>query len=153
MSETPTFNPEAYTFSIEPYNEQPRGQANLSRANNNYYQVAPLYNINNKFTKKRIYNKFCPLSMRNIMNGEYYLKCKYCNNHFCAKEIENYNNESCPICNKTNYYDKYYINIDPNDKSYIFEKKPNYYMNYINFYAMNSNILNFSSGLAGIRYS
>lgn len=134
---------------------QPSGSANFSRIDNTDLFLTSSYDSNNKFIKKKIYNKFCPLSMRNIINGEYYIKCRYCNNHFCAKEIEYYNNKSCPVCNENNYFDKYYINIDPNDKSYIFEKKPNYYMNDVNFnfYGINYHILNFSSGLAGIRYS
>ena len=89
------------------------------------------------------------------MKGEYYIKCKYCNNHFCEKAIKYYDTKTCPICNENNYFDKYYINIDPNDKSYIFEKKPKNIFNKTNIYsfAYNYNVLQMMSGMAGLRYT
>ena len=147
--------PRTYTFSLNPSEYQPSGSTNLSRINNFYNSVTPTssYESNNIFIKKRIYNKFCPLSMRNIMKGEYYVKCKYCNNHFCEKAIKYYDIKTCPICNENNYFYKYYINIDPNDKSYIFEEKPKDIFNNIRLYANNYNVLRIMSGMAGLRYS
>ena len=56
------------------------------------------------------------------------------------------------------YFDDIYINIDQSVKDVIFEKRPNIHRKGINTFsfntfAMNYNVSNIASGMAGIRYT